>query len=190
MSLQFKARFLTEGVTTKVSLLTHAIPSPPLTERFLGYDLTTNHSNSSCGNYTTSKQFTTGRIWRQMNERWGIFAARARHLLLQAATKVHIVGSRVIPRSNARIQLAPGAGVTFLDESFHSKFHELLVKPGLITWKNIYRKTLQLPELLKTKEASIFRKKTRLEFSGQDVEICNMLSHVVRPLLYRNISRV
>lgn len=40
-------------------------------------------------------------------------------------------------------------------------------------------------KLPKTKEASIFRKKKGLEFDFQEVEVCNILSHVVTQLLDR-----
>ena len=56
---------------------------------------------------------------------------------------------------------------------------------GLITSENIYRKTLQLPETAKNKGSVHFQEEQSLEFGCQEVEICNILSHVVTQLLDR-----
>ena len=56
---------------------------------------------------------------------------------------------------------------------------------SLITSENIYRKTLQLPETAQNKESVHFQEERGLEFGCQEVEICNILSHVVTQLLDR-----
>lgn len=74
----------------------------------------------------------------------------------------------MIPRSNGNARIAKITGKILSAR----RFYKSQVRLGSIESKNIYRKTLPLPETAQNKGGVHFQEEKRLEFGCQEVQVC------------------